>query len=174
MPLIHAHCELIEDFSLVFLGCAASDVARRAPITSCHSCSSTFGHSRADSTSAASPSPPPIHLSMASLLTRLAAGTFTALRAAPPAAGLRLGLTGQAAAVGAVPTGVPGLAASATVITTAAPAVTGTRSFKTKTALRRMCRGCRIVTRGKRVFVLCEDNPRHKQRTGRGGAAYKA
>lgn len=110
---------------------------------------------------------------MTSLLTRLAAGTFTALRGAPPASGLHLGLTGQAAAVGASTTGVPSLAAPATAITTATTAVTGTRSFKTKTALRRMCRGCRIVTRGKRVFVLCEDNPRHKQRTGRGGAAYK-
>lgn len=110
---------------------------------------------------------------MASPLTRLATSTLAVLRAAPPGGGLCVGLAGHAAAVGTVPAGVPSLAPPAAGVITTAAAVTGTRSFKTKTSLRRMCRGCRIVKRGKRVFVLCEDNPRHKQRTGRGGAAYK-
>jgi large subunit ribosomal protein L36 len=29
-----------------------------------------------------------------------------------------------------------------------------------------MCGSCRIIKRGKKVFVVCKDNPKHKQRQG--------
>lgn len=29
-----------------------------------------------------------------------------------------------------------------------------------------MCSSCRIVKRGKKVFVVCKENPKHKQRQG--------
>lgn len=32
------------------------------------------------------------------------------------------------------------------------------------TALKRLCRECKVVKRGKKVFVLCTANPKHKQR----------
>lgn len=47
------------------------------------------------------------------------------------------------------------------------------RTFKVVSALRRRCASCRIVRRGKKVYVLCEENPRHKQRQGKGGSVYK-
>lgn len=47
------------------------------------------------------------------------------------------------------------------------------RAFKVVSALRRRCADCRIVRRGKKIYVLCNENPRHKQRQGKGGAAYR-
>ncbi|XP_060047115.1 large ribosomal subunit protein bL36m [Erinaceus europaeus] len=38
------------------------------------------------------------------------------------------------------------------------------RGFKTRAALRRRCRACRLVKRRGRWFVVCEQHPRHKQR----------
>ncbi len=49
---------------------------------------------------------------------------------------------------------------------------TGIRGFKVVSALRRRCRSCRIVQRGKKTYVLCLENPRHKQRNGKGGSRY--
>jgi large subunit ribosomal protein L36 len=49
----------------------------------------------------------------------------------------------------------------------------GTRGFKIVSALRRRCRDCRIVKRGKKIYVLCETSPRHKQRQGKGGSRYQ-
>ena len=109
---------------------------------------------------------------MASLLARLATTALPALRGAAPTASAP-GRAVAAAAAAASASGAPGL--SGAVAGAGAPPLTppGVRAFKTKTAVKRMCRGCRIVSRGKRVYVLCDENPRHKQRTGRGGAAHK-
>lgn len=52
---------------------------------------------------------------------------------------------------------------------TAAPS----RAFKVVSALQRRCNSCRIVRRGKKVYVLCVDNPRHKQRQGKRRAVYR-
>lgn len=38
--------------------------------------------------------------------------------------------------------------------------------MKVKSAVKRMCDTCKIVRRGKRVYVICGSNPRHKQRQG--------
>lgn len=46
------------------------------------------------------------------------------------------------------------------------------RSFKVVSAVRRRCSDCRIVRRGKKIYVLCETNPRHKQRQGKKGSLY--
>jgi ribosomal protein L36 len=42
------------------------------------------------------------------------------------------------------------------------------RSFKVRAAVKRICEACRLVRRGKRLYVLCEKEPRHKQRQGLG------
>lgn len=47
------------------------------------------------------------------------------------------------------------------------------RGFKVVAALRRRCRDCRMVKRGKKIYVLCDANPRHKQRQGKGGSVYR-
>lgn len=47
------------------------------------------------------------------------------------------------------------------------------RDFKVVSALRRRCRDCRTVKRGKKLYVLCNTEPRHKQRQGKGGSLYK-
>lgn len=47
------------------------------------------------------------------------------------------------------------------------------RFFKVVSALRRRCNDCKIVKRGKKLYVLCNTHPRHKQRQGRGGAIYR-
>lgn len=33
-------------------------------------------------------------------------------------------------------------------------------------ALTKRCRSCKVVKRGKRLLVICKENPRHKQRQG--------
>lgn len=47
------------------------------------------------------------------------------------------------------------------------------RFFKVVSALRRRCNDCKVVKRGKKLYVLCNTNPRHKQRQGRGGAIFR-
>lgn len=55
----------------------------------------------------------------------------------------------------------------------ALPTAQQIRSFKVVSALRRRCTDCRIVRRGKKIFVLCNENPRHKQRQGKSRATYR-
>ena len=38
--------------------------------------------------------------------------------------------------------------------------------MKVKTALKKMCKSCYIVKKGKKVYVKCKTDPRHKQRQG--------
>lgn len=38
--------------------------------------------------------------------------------------------------------------------------------MKTKSAIKRLCKHCKIVKRRGRNFVICKKNPRHKQRQG--------
>mmetsp|Transcript_14557 Transcript_14557/g.41535 ORF Transcript_14557/g.41535 Transcript_14557/m.41535 type:complete len:83 (+) Transcript_14557:114-362(+) len=38
--------------------------------------------------------------------------------------------------------------------------------MKVRAAVKKMCEHCRIVRRGKRIYVTCKKNPRHKQRQG--------
>ena len=38
--------------------------------------------------------------------------------------------------------------------------------MKVRSAVRRLCKSCRIVRRRGRVYVVCKRNPRHKQRQG--------
>lgn len=46
------------------------------------------------------------------------------------------------------------------------PLPDGRAVMKVVSSLRRRCRGCKIVRRGKRIVVRCKENPRHKQRQG--------
>jgi len=43
--------------------------------------------------------------------------------------------------------------------------------MKVRGALRRMCLSCKIVRRGKKCFVICGADPKHKQRQGFATAA---
>lgn len=38
--------------------------------------------------------------------------------------------------------------------------------MKVRSAVRRLCKDCRVVKRRKRLYVTCKRNPRHKQRQG--------
>ncbi len=38
--------------------------------------------------------------------------------------------------------------------------------MKVKSAIRKICHNCKIVRKGKRNYVYCATNPRHKQRQG--------
>ena len=38
--------------------------------------------------------------------------------------------------------------------------------MKVRSAVKRMCEGCRIVRRKGRVYVVCKRDPKHKQRQG--------
>ena len=38
--------------------------------------------------------------------------------------------------------------------------------MKVRSALKRLCDGCFIVRRGKRLYVRCKTSPKHKQRQG--------
>merc|ERR1711970_257100 len=42
----------------------------------------------------------------------------------------------------------------------------GVSAMKVRSAVKKMCEHCRIVRRGKRIYVVCSKNPRHKQRQG--------
>lgn len=44
--------------------------------------------------------------------------------------------------------------------------VSPVRSFKTKSAVKKMCPDCYLVRRKGRVFVYCKSNGKHKQRQG--------
>ena len=39
-------------------------------------------------------------------------------------------------------------------------------TMKVKSALRKICKSCKVVVRGKKKMVICAANPRHKQRQG--------
>ena len=39
-------------------------------------------------------------------------------------------------------------------------------TMRVRSAVRRLCKDCRIVKRRKRIYVTCKRNPRHKQRQG--------
>lgn len=38
--------------------------------------------------------------------------------------------------------------------------------MKIRTSVRRICEGCKMVRRKGRVYVICKNDPRHKQRQG--------
>ncbi|MBD3238227.1 MAG: 50S ribosomal protein L36 [Candidatus Moranbacteria bacterium] len=38
--------------------------------------------------------------------------------------------------------------------------------MKVRSSVKTICRDCKIVRRGKRVYVICKKNPKHKQRQG--------
>jgi len=38
--------------------------------------------------------------------------------------------------------------------------------MKIRSSLRKMCEQCKIITRGRKNYVICKGNPRHKQRQG--------
>ena len=38
--------------------------------------------------------------------------------------------------------------------------------MKVRTSVKKMCRDCRVVKRGRIVRIICSKNPRHKQRQG--------
>ncbi|BGP26779.1 hypothetical protein JCM10295v2_005739 [Rhodotorula toruloides] len=45
-------------------------------------------------------------------------------------------------------------------------AVTGERGMKVRSSVKKMCSGCKSVRRHGVLFILCELNPKHKQRQG--------
>jgi large subunit ribosomal protein L36 len=42
----------------------------------------------------------------------------------------------------------------------------GREIMKIRTSVRRICEGCKMVRRKGRVYVICKNDPRHKQRQG--------
>jgi large subunit ribosomal protein L36 len=38
--------------------------------------------------------------------------------------------------------------------------------MKVRSSVRRICEGCKMVRRKGKVYVICSNNPRHKQRQG--------
>ena len=38
--------------------------------------------------------------------------------------------------------------------------------MKVRSSVKRMCDGCKIVRRRKKVYVICDRSPKHKQRQG--------
>ena len=40
------------------------------------------------------------------------------------------------------------------------------QNMRVRSAVRRLCKDCRVVKRRKRLYVTCKRNPRHKQRQG--------
>ena len=38
--------------------------------------------------------------------------------------------------------------------------------MKVRTSLKKLCKHCKMIKRGKKVYVSCKMNPRHKQRQG--------
>ncbi|MCX6741223.1 MAG: 50S ribosomal protein L36 [Candidatus Parcubacteria bacterium] len=38
--------------------------------------------------------------------------------------------------------------------------------MKVRTSVKPICRNCKLVRRGKRVYVICKTTPKHKQRQG--------
>ncbi|KIV77644.1 ribosomal protein L36 [Exophiala sideris] len=53
---------------------------------------------------------------------------------------------------------------------TAQPALsiaTQIRGMKTRSSVKKLCEGCKAVRRKDRVFIICDKNPKHKQRQGK-------
>ena len=44
---------------------------------------------------------------------------------------------------------------------------TQTREMKTRSSVKRLCEGCKPVRRKNRVYIICDRNPKHKQRQGK-------
>ncbi|OLY84499.1 54S ribosomal protein c83.06c, mitochondrial [Smittium mucronatum] len=42
----------------------------------------------------------------------------------------------------------------------------GIRGMKVRSSVKKMCDGCYFARRRKRLFVLCKNDPKHKQRQG--------
>jgi ribosomal protein L36 len=38
--------------------------------------------------------------------------------------------------------------------------------MKVRSSLRKICSGCKVVRRGRKIFVVCDTNKKHKQRQG--------
>jgi len=38
--------------------------------------------------------------------------------------------------------------------------------MKIRASVKRICEHCKIVKRGRKLFVICATNPKHKQRQG--------
>ncbi|MCR4275163.1 MAG: 50S ribosomal protein L36 [Candidatus Wolfebacteria bacterium] len=38
--------------------------------------------------------------------------------------------------------------------------------MKVRSSVKKICKNCRTVRRGGRVYVICSKNPKHKQRQG--------
>ncbi|KAL4810989.1 ribosomal protein L36-domain-containing protein [Aspergillus unguis] len=49
----------------------------------------------------------------------------------------------------------------------AARQVEQVRGMKTRSAVKRLCDGCKPVRRKNRVYIICSKNPKHKQRQGK-------
>lgn len=41
------------------------------------------------------------------------------------------------------------------------------RGMKTRSSVKRLCEGCKPVRRKNRVYIICDRNPKHKQRQGK-------
>jgi large subunit ribosomal protein L36 len=41
------------------------------------------------------------------------------------------------------------------------------RTMKTRSSVKRLCHGCKPVRRKGRVYIICSENPKHKQRQGK-------
>ncbi|KAF9535459.1 ribosomal protein L36-domain-containing protein [Crepidotus variabilis] len=50
------------------------------------------------------------------------------------------------------------------VATTTIPALS--RGMKVRSSVKLMCEGCNLVKRKGRMYVVCSNNPKHKQRQG--------
>ncbi|KAJ9073053.1 hypothetical protein DSO57_1020710 [Entomophthora muscae] len=46
------------------------------------------------------------------------------------------------------------------------PQFISTRGFKVRSSLKKRCEHCFFVHRRKKLFVICKENPKHKQRQG--------
>ncbi|EHY52348.1 hypothetical protein HRR83_003082 [Exophiala dermatitidis] len=49
----------------------------------------------------------------------------------------------------------------------AAPLAMQVRGMKTRSSVKRLCECCKAVRRKNRVFIICDKNPKHKQRQGK-------
>ncbi|MBI2984513.1 MAG: 50S ribosomal protein L36 [Candidatus Kerfeldbacteria bacterium] len=38
--------------------------------------------------------------------------------------------------------------------------------MKVRSSVKPICKNCRVIRRGKRLYVVCPTNPKHKQRQG--------
>ena len=56
---------------------------------------------------------------------------------------------------------------SSTSTSTHLTAVWQIRGMKTRSSVKRLCESCKPVRRKGRVFVICDKNPKHKQRQGK-------